>query len=43
MRDLRWLAKVDAAQQMVLGYASTAAEDDQGETITRDDAGRGAR
>ncbi len=36
MRIYAPLAKVDAAQQMVWGYASTAAEDDQGETITRD-------
>ena len=36
MRFYAPLAKVDAAQQMVWGYASTAAEDDQGETITRD-------
>jgi phage head maturation protease len=30
------IAKVDAEQRMVWGYASTEAEDDQGETITRD-------
>src|SRR5581483_2306363 len=36
MRIYAPLAKVDAAQRMVWGYASTAAEDDQGETITRD-------
>jgi phage head maturation protease len=36
MRFYAPLAKVDAAQQMVWGYASTSAEDDQGETITRD-------
>jgi HK97 family phage prohead protease len=30
------IAKVDAEERMVWGYASTAAEDDQGETITRD-------
>ncbi len=29
------IAKVDAEQRMVWGYASTEAEDDQGETITR--------
>jgi phage head maturation protease len=36
MRFYAPLAKVEAAQHMVWGYASTAAEDDQGETITRD-------
>ena len=36
MRFYAPLAKVDAAQQMVWGYASTEAEDDQGETVTRD-------
>ncbi|HEY1794912.1 MAG TPA: DUF6582 domain-containing protein [Stellaceae bacterium] len=36
MRIFAPLAKVDAALRMVWGYASTAAEDDQGETITRD-------
>lgn len=36
MRFYAPLAKVDAAQQMVWGYASTEAEDDQGEIITRD-------
>jgi phage head maturation protease len=36
MRFYAPLAKVDAAQRMVWGYASTAAEDDQGETITRE-------
>ena len=30
------IAKVDAEQRMVWGYASTEAEDDQGETITRE-------
>ncbi len=30
------IAKVDAEQRMVWGYASTEAEDDQGETVTRD-------
>ncbi|HEX3885268.1 MAG TPA: DUF6582 domain-containing protein [Stellaceae bacterium] len=39
MRFYAPLAKVDAAQQMVWGYASTEAEDDQGETITRDALG----
>jgi HK97 family phage prohead protease len=29
------IAKLDAEQRMVWGYASTEAEDDQGETITR--------
>ena len=29
------IAKVDAARRMVWGYASTEAEDDQGETVTR--------
>ena len=29
------IAKVDAEQRMVWGYASTEAEDDQGETVTR--------
>ena len=29
------IAKVDGEQQMVWGYASTEAEDDQGETVTR--------
>ncbi len=36
MRFYAPLAKVDAAQHMVWGYASTEAEDDQGETVTRD-------
>jgi phage head maturation protease len=36
MRFYAPLAKVDAEQQMVWGYASTEAEDDQGEIITRD-------
>jgi phage head maturation protease len=36
MRFYAPIAKVDAAQHMVWGYASTEAEDDQGETITRD-------
>src|SRR5712692_1523699 len=30
------IAKVDAEQRMVCGYASTEAEDEQGETVTRD-------
>jgi hypothetical protein len=30
------IAKVDADQRMVWGYASTEAEDDQGETVTRE-------
>jgi len=30
------IAKVDAEQRMVWGYASTEAEDDQGETVTRE-------
>ncbi|MFI4947769.1 MAG: DUF6582 domain-containing protein [Alphaproteobacteria bacterium] len=30
------IAKVDAEQRMVWGYASTEAEDDQGETVSRD-------
>ena len=29
------IAKVDGEQRMVWGYASTEAEDDQGETVTR--------
>jgi phage head maturation protease len=29
------IAKIDAEQRMVWGYASTEAEDDQGETVTR--------
>jgi phage head maturation protease len=36
MRFYAPIAKVDAEQRMVWGYASTEAEDDQGETITRD-------
>jgi phage head maturation protease len=36
MRFYAPIAKVDAAERMVWGYASTAAEDDQGEIITRD-------
>jgi len=36
MRFYAPIAKVDADERMVWGYASTAAEDDQGETITRD-------
>lgn len=36
MRFYAPIAKVDAEQHMVWGYASTEAEDDQGETITRD-------
>ncbi|HWD60372.1 MAG TPA: XkdF-like putative serine protease domain-containing protein, partial [Stellaceae bacterium] len=36
MRFYAPIAKVDAEQRMVWGYASTGAEDDQGETITRD-------
>jgi len=35
MRFYAPIAKVDAEQRMVWGYASTDAEDDQGETITR--------
>src|SRR3989442_15418669 len=30
------IAKVDAEQRMVWGYASTEAEDDQGETVSRE-------
>src|SRR5229473_5736233 len=30
------IAKVDAEQRMVWGYASTDAEDDQGETVSRE-------
>ena len=30
------IAKVDAAQRMVMGYASTEARDDQGETVKRE-------
>jgi len=36
MRIYAPLAKIDASQHMVWGYASTEAEDDQGEIITRD-------
>ncbi|MGA8399309.1 MAG: DUF6582 domain-containing protein [Stellaceae bacterium] len=36
MRFYAPIAKVDAEQRMVWGYASTEAEDDQGEVITRD-------
>lgn len=36
MRFYAPLAKIDADQHMVWGYASTEAEDDQGETVTRD-------
>ncbi|HEX5319807.1 MAG TPA: HK97 family phage prohead protease [Stellaceae bacterium] len=36
MRFYAPLAKIDAAEHMVWGYASTEAEDDQGETVTRD-------
>jgi hypothetical protein len=36
MRFYAPIVKVDAEQRMVWGYASTEAEDDQGETITRD-------
>ncbi|HWB50185.1 MAG TPA: DUF6582 domain-containing protein [Stellaceae bacterium] len=36
MRFYAPIAKVDAEARMVWGYASTDAEDDQGETITRD-------
>ncbi len=36
MRFYAPIAKVDAEQHMVWGYASTEAEDDQGEIITRD-------
>jgi phage head maturation protease len=36
MRFYAPIAKVDAEQRMVWGYASTEAEDDQGEIITRD-------
>jgi HK97 family phage prohead protease len=36
MRFYAPIAKVDGEQRMVWGYASTAAVDDQGETITRD-------
>lgn len=36
MRFYAPIAKVEAEERMVWGYASTAAEDDQGETITRD-------
>jgi hypothetical protein len=36
MRFYAPIAKVDAEQRMVRGYASTEAEDDQGEIITRD-------
>ena len=36
MRFYAPIAKVDAEERMVWGYASTDAEDDQGETITRD-------
>ncbi len=36
MRFYAPIAKVDAAERMVWGYASTEAEDDQGEVITRD-------
>jgi hypothetical protein len=36
MRFYAPIAKVDAQERMVWGYASTSAEDDQGETITRD-------
>jgi len=36
MRFYAPIAKVDAVERMVWGYASTDAEDDQGEIITRD-------
>ena len=36
MRFYAPIAKVDAVERMVWGYASTEAEDDQGEIITRD-------
>jgi len=36
MRFYAPIAKVDAEERMVWGYASTEAEDDQGEIITRD-------
>ena len=36
MRFYAPIAKVDTQERMVWGYASTDAEDDQGETITRD-------
>src|SRR5215470_17319601 len=36
MRFYAPIAKVDAEERMVWGYASTDAEDDQGETVTRD-------
>jgi phage head maturation protease len=36
MRFYAPIAKVDAVEHIVWGYASTEAEDDQGETITRD-------
>ena len=36
MRFYAPIAKVDAQERMVWGYASTEAEDDQGEVITRD-------
>jgi phage head maturation protease len=36
MRFYAPIAKVDAVERMVWGYASTEAEDDQGEVITRD-------
>ena len=36
MRFYAPIAKVDTEQRMVWGYASTEAEDDQGEVITRD-------
>lgn len=36
MRFYAPIAKIDAEQRMVWGYASTEAEDDQGEIITRD-------
>lgn len=36
MRFYAPIAKVDAQERMVWGYASTEAEDDQGEIITRD-------
>ncbi|HZK91163.1 MAG TPA: XkdF-like putative serine protease domain-containing protein [Stellaceae bacterium] len=39
MRFYAPIAKVDAEQRMVWGYASTDAEDDQGEIITRDALG----
>ena len=37
------IAKVDGEQRMVWGYASTEAQDEQGETVTRAGAGRRAR